>query len=330
MLTRCLFCRFEYRSNPVLEHFSEAREVAYDPERGRLWAICRGCGRWTLVPFESRWEALDELERSLGSFRALAKTDNIALFRAHQLRVVRIGPAPIREEAWWRYGRRLVRRRFLNVGFAAGVTTAVLALPLMAFGSAVLPFIAEAGVVGVVTAPVSFRLVRFGWKGWKSPITCLRCGHEYDSLSYGAMGRLRVVKGKRAGELGVRLACTECYKWGLQLNDTEAEMFARRYLAWRNMFGARRHRIDAAADHLESAGTSGGLISRYTRDRARLSKISRAELLAFEMALSDSTERALLELRLSELEARWEEAEEIAAIADGELTPISKPASPPQ
>ena len=42
-----------------------------------------------------------------------------------------------------------------------------------------------------------------------------------------------------------------------------------------------------------------------------------SSLLAFEMALSDSTERALLDLQLSELEARWEEAEEIAAIADG-------------
>lgn len=325
MLTRCLFCRLEYRPNPVLEHFSEAREVAYDPERGRLWAICRGCGRWTLVPFESRWEALEELERSVDSFRPLAKTGNIALFRAHQLHVVRIGHAPIREEAWWRYGRRLVKRRFLNVGFAAGVTTAVFALPLMAFGGAVLPVIGEAGLVAVATAPEAFRLVRFGWKGWKSPITCLRCDHQYESLSYRVMGRLRVVKGKRAGELGVRLACTECYKWGLQLNGAEAEMFARRYLAWRNMFGARRHRIDAAADHLESAGTSGGLISRYTRERARLSKVSRAEILAFEMALSDSTERALLDLKLNELEARWKEAEEIAAIADGELTPIPKP-----
>jgi hypothetical protein len=27
--------------------------------RGRLWAVCSSCGRWTLAPFETRWEVLE-------------------------------------------------------------------------------------------------------------------------------------------------------------------------------------------------------------------------------------------------------------------------------
>lgn len=278
MLRRCIFCRSEFRPNEVLEHFGGAREVAYDPERGRLWAICEGCGRWTLAPFESRWEALEELERSLDSFRALAKTENVSLFQSHHLQVVRIGRASLREEAWWRFGQRLVRRRFVNLGFAVGVGAAAAATPAAAFGVAAIPFMLYAApYLGVLSAaaPEILKTARFGWTGWRSPVVCLRCGHEHDSLSYRDMSRLRVVRGKRAGELGVRLDCREYHKLGLQLNDGEAELLVRRYLARRNMFGARTRRVHSAADLLQSAATSFALVARYT-PRARPTHKGRA------------------------------------------------------
>ncbi|MGH7481576.1 MAG: hypothetical protein ACRELV_05430 [Longimicrobiales bacterium] len=44
--------------------------------------------------------------------------------------------------------------------------------------------------------------------------------------------------------------------------------------------------------------------------------------LALEIALNDTTERELLQLELAELERRWREEEELAAIIDGDLTPV--------
>jgi hypothetical protein len=49
-------------------------------------------------------------------------------------------------------------------------------------------------------------------------------------------------------------------------------------------------------------------------------KSGRTSAIALEIALNDETERQLLELELKELEARWREEEDIAAIIDGELT----------
>ncbi|MDX1673749.1 MAG: hypothetical protein R3314_03010 [Longimicrobiales bacterium] len=54
---------------------------------------------------------------------------------------------------------------------------------------------------------------------------------------------------------------------------------------------------------------------------ALLGKDRRAQALALEIALNEENERRLLAMELTELEARWRQQEEIAAIADGLLTP---------
>ena len=41
-----------------------------------------------------------------------------------------------------------------------------------------------------------------------------------------------------------------------------------------------------------------------------------------EIAANESSEQRLLEMELNELEAHWETEEELAAIIDGELTPL--------
>ncbi|HEX8904283.1 MAG TPA: hypothetical protein VF771_05535, partial [Longimicrobiaceae bacterium] len=108
----CIFCGSRLPANDRLEHFPAGRRVAFDAERGRLWAVCGACGRWNLAPFEERWEALEELERLVaGRGRVLAQTDHVALVQADGVDVIRVGRARLAEEAWWRYGRELQRRR---------------------------------------------------------------------------------------------------------------------------------------------------------------------------------------------------------------------------
>src|SRR5688572_6384064 len=63
MFTRCLVCQSPFPRNETLEHFPTGDRIAFDPARGRLWAVCRTCRRWSLAPIEDRWEALEELEK---------------------------------------------------------------------------------------------------------------------------------------------------------------------------------------------------------------------------------------------------------------------------
>ncbi|HEX9106263.1 MAG TPA: hypothetical protein VF832_03535, partial [Longimicrobiales bacterium] len=133
MFDRCLYCHRDLPANEALEHFPVGRRVAYDPGRGRLWAVCPACRRWNLAPIEERWEALEELEKAVKDrSRLLSQTDNIALLRSGELDIVRVGRANLTEEAWWRYGMELVKRRrtyqLLTVAGVGGV------LALMAGG----------------------------------------------------------------------------------------------------------------------------------------------------------------------------------------------------
>ena len=91
---RCIFCHQPLPANDAVEHFPLGKRVAFDPGRGRLWAVCPSCGRWNLAPFEDRWEALEELEKARrDSGRVLASTENIALIQVPGVEVVRVGDA---------------------------------------------------------------------------------------------------------------------------------------------------------------------------------------------------------------------------------------------
>ena len=45
MFTRCLFCHKPFPENGQLAYMSRGRRIAYDPVKGRLWAVCEGCNR---------------------------------------------------------------------------------------------------------------------------------------------------------------------------------------------------------------------------------------------------------------------------------------------
>ena len=58
------------------------------------------------------------------------------------------------------------------------------------------------------------------------------------------------------------------------------------------------------------------------RKGTRLGNLPRTGTIALEIAASEDAERRLLELELASLEAHWKREEELAAIIDGELTPM--------
>ena len=125
MYSTCLFCNADLGENDALEPFPVGRRLAFDPRRGRLWAVCTSCHQWNLAPLEERWEAIDDCERMFRLTRLRLSTENIGLARLREgLELVRIGPALRPEIAAWRYGDQLAQRQSILMRGVGGVLRA--------------------------------------------------------------------------------------------------------------------------------------------------------------------------------------------------------------
>ena len=159
--------------------------------RGRLWAICGSCHRWNLTPIEDRWEALEELEKTTrDSSRLLSQTDNISLLKSGELEIVRVGQAKLTEEAWWRYGREMRRRRKLSF-ILQGLDVAMIGLIAAATGGAVIA--AGFGEGGFITPLV--KLHKFGRTAWQGEVLCIRCGKPLNRVRFSKVGKAKLIPG---------------------------------------------------------------------------------------------------------------------------------------
>ncbi len=319
MLPLCYSCGRTLPANDVLGQFPVGRRVAYDPARGRLWAVCPTCARWNLAPIEERWEALEELERlTRDRARLLASTDNIGLLRAGALDVVRVGRAQLREEAWWRYGRELARRNRRSQGLLA--LDVALALTV---GFPVLRDVVR-GLTFAQGAPTGVR-------------RCLRCGA---SLSGGALslrkaGWLLLETGPD-GDVRLRLECRYCAQrreeGGTTWTGADVRRIARAVLAYQNFEGAPEPKIFEASRRIETVGSPTALVREVADWRLRLADlrfpVHATSALALEIAVNEEHERALLEREAAALEDQWRREETLAAIVDRELTPLPEAAPP--
>ncbi len=328
MFTRCLVCDTPFERNEALEHFPRGVRVAYDPDRGRLWAICSNCRRWTLAPIEERWEALEELEKlTTDRARLLSQTDNIALLRAGPLEIVRVGRADLTEEAWWRYGRELTARRasYRKVTFVGSVAVGAAVIGGWSTGGLGLLgawLIWEHAPGKVVDAA---RWVRHGSAAWRGRGVCPRCGYEFRTLLYRDRSSLFLHPGMREADVTVVYPCPRCggnREGGLRLDGREGERTLRRVLAYHNFEGASEKRVVSATRLIEEAGSPRHLTRVLVRRGRRLGSLENTGSIALEIAANEAAEQGLLELELAQLEARWREEEELAAIVDGELTPL--------
>jgi hypothetical protein len=322
MYTACLFCHAYLGANEVVEQFPVGRRLAFDSARGRLWVVCRRCGRWNLSPLEERWEAIEACERFFAGTRLRASTDNIGLAKLKEgLELVRVGE-PLRPEfAAWRYGDQLGRRRriaLMQVGLGLGALGAVLV------GGAV----AGVGIGG------------FGYWAWKLG------EHIVQGSPNKTIARLSDPSGE---EITVRrkhlahltLASGGADRWILGIpyrrrsvafEGDRALRIAGQLLPALNRFGGTRDQVSDAVRLLEREPDpmryfGKAAVSAYGRtasDRAgRIAALPEPVRLALEMAAHEETERRALEGELAELEAAWREAEEIAAIADNLFLPQS-------
>ncbi len=328
MYSRCLVCNTPFPPNETLEHFPQGIRVAYDPGRGRLWAVCKDCKRWSLAPIEERWEALEELEKTVKDrAKLLSQTDNIALLRADPLEIVRVGRANLAEQSWWRYGSELEKRRknYKTLTTAGAIGAGAAIWGGMATGG--LTFIAAWILWDKLpgTIPDAARWLRFGGDVWRGRALCPRCGHRFRRIPYRRRGNLVLRHTGEAEPAAVAYRCPQCgdhREGGLHLQGRVAEHTLRRVLAYHHFEGAPERTVKSATRLIEEAGSPSDLTRILLRDGKRLGDLGRTGGIALEIAANENSEQRLLELELNELEAHWEQEEELAAIIDGELTPL--------
>ena len=298
------------------------RRIAYDPHRGRLWAVCPSCTRWNLAPFDDRWEALEELERAQRDVgRVLSSTDNIALIHAGDVELVRVGRARLTEEAWWRYGQEMRRRRSRYSALRWTEAAALVGVGL-ATGGFVYWFSSD-------FLNKAARRRKFGSVAWRGSAPCITCGTPLEQLSFRKTRYMHLTRDNAGTGPALHMQCARCRSDGRvgehQLEGAVGENLLRRVMTYHHFHGATEQRVREATSYIERIGSPDAVTLDMSRSGVRLDRLfdrdRRTQAVALEIALNEDAERRLLEMELAELEARWRQEEEIAAIADSLLTP---------
>jgi hypothetical protein len=320
-----LFCHSSFRANGVLEHVPCGTHVAYDTERGRLWAVCGTCRRWSLAPIEDRESALHELERlARDRGRVVAGTANITLLEAAPLTLVRVGSAGLAERAAWRYGRELLHRRAAYESRTSRL--AAYTLGAMHSVGRVIGFADEDFAIDWKDTPVAdvMRWRRFGWAAWHGRETCAHCMSTLRALRYDLAWWVYPLHGPD-GRMGVGVPCQRCDPWTpekvYELHGDSGENVLRRLLAYVNVSGASDRRVADAVGAIQEAGTVEAFALRAAEGRRSLWKLGSTGAVGLEIALGETAESRLLELGARAIEFVWKREEELARIIDEELTP---------
>ena len=312
MYATCLFCNQPLGANEAIEAFPVGRRLAFDAAKGRLWVVCRACGRWNLTPLEERWEAIEECERLFRDTRVRVSTEQVGLARLREgLELVRIGEPQRPEFAAWRYGDQFGRRRrdtLIRVGLTGAAAITLVAGGVVAGvltgGTIVL---AMGGKDMVQRALDRRRAVRVLIDG--RPTTVRR-----DQL---ALARLAVLHGSSVPTLQL----THGRGHTDRFTGAEVERLLGQLLPVVNRAGGTATQVQDAVREIETVGAAHAYVGAAARQASRLGITALADYppevrLALEMAAHEEAERRALEGELALLEQAWREAEELAAIAD--------------
>lgn len=348
MYSTCLFCHDSLGKNEAIEHFPVGRRLAFDAAKGRLWVVCGACERWNLTPLEERWEAIEECERAFRDTKLRVSTDNVGLARLREgTTLVRIGEPQRPELAAWRYGDQFGRRRqrygLVSAAVIAGVGGVLIAGPL------------GLGLIGGGTVSLmnAFSLVR----GLRT-VARVDVGTERYGLYLKQLNQVELLPND---EFGYELYVPFMQPWrsrivnpltssgqaalmasplSVTLTGDQAIRAARTLLPRINAAGGTSATVRDAVDLIEATPGASDLFAQFAgpqrgqgawwnvparlrqfESRRPLKSLPVAVRLALEMTLHEADERRALEGELATLEARWKEAEEIAAISDDMFLP---------
>ncbi len=341
MYSTCIFCNQSLGTNEAIEIFPIGRRISFDAAKGRLWVICRKCERWNLSPLEIRWEVIEECERLFRDTRLRVTTDNIGMAKLPEgLELVRLGKPMRGEFAAWRYGDQFGRRRKRSIIYT---TAGVGALGLVVVGGAALG--ASLGgawygytqiIQGIMNERVASRL--------RHPET-----DEKIKVQLKHLEKSRFVPTGEPGEWELHVQYAPGWSSGfssgkrdpLVYEGQDAMDVAGKLMARANRSGGNKQTIGKAVERIESVGDPESFLEEAVRESERLrrekagnnpkklakatagslAKLPKDIRLAIEMATHEEAERRAMEGELEVLEAAWQNAEEIAGIADSLLLP---------
>lgn len=331
MYQRCIYCSAPLGANEALEHFPVGRSVAYDPARGRLWAVCPACARWNLSPADERWLAIEQGERLFRGTTLRAQSENVGVARLRDgTRLIRVGNAVPAELAVWRYGQGLVRRRRRALGMVGAAAVLGSGGFLIGFGmvgmlaAGVAGYVASSFVEDVADKRREGRLIH------RVPAADAPLNRPVDVRGRHLVGARLVARGSDG--FGVLLPALATRDEPLLVDGVPGQRLLSRAMVQVNAHGGRRDHLQAAVQQIAARGTP----QEFLRDAAAREKlllpfgdrsIAPADRLALEMAVHEDVERRALQGELAGLEEMWRQAEEIAAIADALPGPGAQPAS---
>jgi hypothetical protein len=323
MLRHCLYCGRKLGHEEGLEHLKQRVRVSFDPARERVWSVCDRCHGWSLWPHDAGCEALPRLERAVvDRAHLLYQTENVALLDANGRELIRIGRTQLPEDAWWRYGRQLRRRR------------AAYRSRLSLLGAATYAAVSYAGSnLGLSRITGDFYqsdelyadIMRWRWFGrtaWAGRAPCPQCHSVLIRLFFFRTKFLILLPSAERGP-SIALPCSRCDPWTVdkvhRLDGAAAEQVLRRVLAYHNVQGASQDELADAIRLIEEAGSAENLVSGLAAERRSLFGLGRIRRLALEISVNANVERRRLASEAAGLEAGWRQADEIAAIIEEEL-----------
>jgi len=333
MWHHCTVCSADLGENSEVEHFPVSERIAYDPERGRLWAICHRCDRWNLSPLEDRWEALEDLEKLWERTTVRVSSESMALARTlGGMWIVRVGDKGGGDEfAFWRWGRDgkwlTKSRRPLHWGWLAGgvagaglTAMAPIAAPILG-AVALKTYFALSTTEDFNTALVidgDGRADRIA----KNELRNLGLTPRDDDLGWSIqMQRMMDANGRPVSNWNDPNYETVGY---VEYTGAAALQIARRALPIVNRRRFSDRRIVEALKEIEGAPSTAEFLPHVASQKPRwvaLKYYPESLRLGIEMALFQQREREAMEGQLERLEAEWEEAERLAAISDSLLPP---------
>jgi len=339
MYSTCLFCSRSLGRNEVVETFPVGRRLAFDASKGRLWVVCTNCERWNLTPMEERWEAIETCDRLFRDTRLRVSTDQIGLAKLREgLVLVRIDSPQRPEFAAWRYGDRFGRRRYRQTALTG---LGVVAAGGVAVGLSVTGAALAVAIVKLATFKVAYDVGARAVRGRPTTVvTAIRSPTgTVANVTRADLATAKLVPGQHGDPFGIRITTD------LQshlVHGPAATSLDTKLLPHVNRFGGTRSDVAQAVSGIEAVGSPHAYLSKLVQHRARqrqfrvnrlggdvgepadaLTSLTPVERVAVEMAVHEEQERRALEGELAELERAWQDAEEIAGIADNLLLPPS-------
>jgi hypothetical protein len=336
MYSRCPVCTANLGRNEVLEGLPIGSRIAFDLARGRVWALCAQCRSWNLVPVGEEGRGIaEEAERAFGRGVVGVSSERIALGRVRDgTELIRVGGASEGEIAGWRYGRRLVgrwrRHRVLTVG-SVGVAAGLALVPAVGIMTATWLYAGAAGA-GLLAQRLRTGRPVFMREGNEG------AGREDEDPGGSGLFRERDVTRilllpGEPEDGGWRVALDRWYLPPLELTRDEGRRAMRAMLARWNFRGGSPEQVRRATERVLDLGSVDQVFARAARDlnqgnawehhlawpfrdTARIQWADPTLRLALEIASNDELERRVLEGELHLLEREWEEAEELARIAE--------------